>query len=76
MAKPMPKEDLDQVFGSGAPPPDDMAPPDDGAPPDDMNNGDEEALDMAIDEAFSATDPDVRREAFKNAVRLCGGHGY
>jgi hypothetical protein len=60
-------EDLDAVFGAeeGAEP-DTMLDPavDDGA-------GDEEALDMAIDEAFDATDPDVRREAFKNAVRLC-----
>lgn len=67
MAAPMPKEDLDAVFGAEEPPPtDDMGPPED-----DMG-GDDEALDMAIDEAFDATDPAVRREAFKNAVRLCG----
>lgn len=67
MAAPMPQEDLDAVFGAEEeaatdplldPPVDDMA-------------ADEEALDMAIDEAFDSTDPDVRREAFKNAVRLC-----
>ena len=31
----------------------------------------EEALDAAIDEAFSSDDPVTRREAFKNAIRLC-----
>jgi hypothetical protein len=63
----MPKEDLDAVFMPGE---DDMAEEDPGLPPVD-DGGDEEALDMAIDEAFDATDPAVRREAFKNAVRLC-----
>jgi hypothetical protein len=69
MAAP-PKEDLDSVFGEGAPAetmPSDLPPADD-----DMAGGDEEALDMAIDEAFDAKDPAVRREAFKNAVRMCG----
>ncbi len=70
MAAPMPKEDLDAVFlpgdeeASAEPPlPDDLGDEDAG--------GDEEALDMAIDEAFDSDDPMVRREAFKNAVRLC-----
>lgn len=68
MATTMPKEELDAVFLDGAE--DEMGaesmPEDEG--------GDEEALDMAIDEAFDATDPAVRREAFKNAVRLCGAY--
>lgn len=69
MAAPAPApEDLEAVFG-----PEEGAPPtDEEMPGDDMGN--EEALDMAIDEAFDAEDPVVRREAFKNAVRLCGGH--
>lgn len=71
MATPAPTpEELDAVFGAeegAAPPVDDAMPPED-----DM--ADEEALDMAIDEMFDAEDPAVRREAFKNAVRLCGGH--
>ena len=29
------------------------------------------ALDAAIDEALTAEDPAIRREAFKNAVRMC-----
>jgi hypothetical protein len=29
------------------------------------------ALDAAIDEALTAEDPVIRREAFKNAVRMC-----
>lgn len=66
MAAPLPKEDLDAVFGA-----EEGAPVDDiDMPPEDMA-GDEEALNMAIDEAFDSTDPDMRREAFKNAVRLC-----
>jgi len=58
--------DLEAVFGAeeGAPVEGDM--------PDTDEMVDEEALDMAIDEAFSAEDPVARREAFKNAVRLCG----
>lgn len=68
MAAPMPKEDLDDVFGA------EEAMPAEDMPLDDEMAGDEEALNMAIDEAFEATDPEVRREAFKNAVRLCGGH--
>lgn len=64
--------DLADVFG-----PEEGAPPVEGdeMPDTDEMGVDEEALDMAIDEAFDATDPAVRREAFKNAVRLCG-HGY
>lgn len=72
MAAPTPTpEELDQVFGgdAGAPPTDDMVPPEDEA-------ADEEALDMAIDEAFDSEDPVARREAFKNAVRLCGHSSY
>lgn len=70
MAAPMPKEDLDAVFGpeEGAPVEDEMMSDEDAA-------ADDAALDMAIDEAFEATDPVTRREAFKNAVRLCG-HSY
>lgn len=67
MAAPAPSpEELDAVFGAeeGAA----MGPEEPN--PDEMV--DEEALDMAIDEAFDAEDPAVRREAFKNAVRLCG----
>lgn len=67
MAAPMSKADLDEVFG-----------PEEGAPVegDDMMSdedveGDDAALDMAIDEAFESDDPVTRREAFKNAVRLC-----
>jgi hypothetical protein len=69
MAAPPSKEDLDSLFGpeEGAPLDDEMAPED--------AEGDEAALDMAIDEAFESDDPVARREAFKNAVRLCG-HGY
>lgn len=70
MAAPMPKEDLDAVFLDGAEAgAEDLDPLLDEPPGDDMGN--EEALDMAIDEAFDATDPEMRREAFKNAVRLC-----
>ncbi len=59
-------EDLEAVFGA-----EEGAELDPEAPnPDEMV--DEEALDMAIDEAFDAEDPVARREAFKNAVRLCG----
>ncbi len=68
MAAPMPKEDLDAVFLGG----EDEEMLDEPSLPEDDMGGDEEALDMAIDEAFDATDPAVRREAFKNAVRLCG----
>lgn len=67
MPAPMPKEDLDAVFGAEPPAGDDAAPSDDMS----EDGGDDEALDMAIDEAFDAKDPEVRREAFKNAVRLC-----
>jgi hypothetical protein len=64
MAKEQPPVALDEVFGK-----------DDGAmgdvATDDEDAETEEALDMAIDEAFSSEDPVARREAFKNAVRLC-----
>lgn len=70
MAEPLPPppDDLAAVFGGDAPPEGDMPPLDD-----EMNNveADEEALDMAIDEALNSEDPMARREAFKNAVRLC-----
>lgn len=63
----MEKVALDEVFGAGggAMPPD---PELDEA--EDMAES-EEAVDLAIDEAFDTDDPVARREAFKNAVRLC-----
>lgn len=66
MASPAPA-DLEAVFGA-----EEGAPPIDGEMPNPDEMVDEEALDMAIDEAFDAEDPVARREAFKNAVRLCG----
>jgi hypothetical protein len=63
-----PEDDFSDVFGAGA----------EGAPVDELEDEtmeddaeSDDALDAAIDEAFSAEDPVVRREAFKNAVRLC-----
>ncbi len=68
MATPAPPpEDLEAAFGGG-----DMPPAEGEMPDTDEMGADEEALDMAIDEAFEAEDPVARREAFKNAVRLCG----
>jgi hypothetical protein len=59
------EEDFSDVFGAG-----------EGAEGEDMEGLEddvetEEALDAAIDEALTAEDPVVRREAFKTAVRLC-----
>lgn len=77
MAAPTPA-DLEQAFAGGP----DLTPTE-GAPSERMHTGEvlddegnEEALDAAIDEAFSTDDPDVRREAFKNAMRLCMPGGY
>ena len=59
-------DDFSDVFGEGAPVEDmgeDMEMEEDEAS--------EEAVDAAIDEAFATEDPVARREAFKNAVRLC-----
>ncbi len=46
----------------------------------DMDEGDDaetaEAEDAAIDEVFATKDPVARREAFKNAVRLCKESAY
>lgn len=67
------KEDLAAVFmGDGAAPP--MA--DAALPPEDDAAEMEAALDDAIDEAFSAEDPVLRREAFKRAIRLCKEETY
>lgn len=44
-------------------------PSQEGSPED--KSEDEQALDAAIDEMFSATDPEQRREAFKTACKLC-----
>jgi vacuolar-type H+-ATPase subunit B/Vma2 len=64
MTMPANEEDFADVFGAeGAPVEDEMALEED-------PEGDE-ALDAAIDEAMTAEDPAVRREAFKTAVRLC-----
>lgn len=61
---------LAEVFGKEGAPVEEMPP--EGT----MVDEDEgEALDMAIDELFSAEDPEARREAFKRAVELCGSHG-
>lgn len=64
MPKEMPPVALDEVFGASA-----------GAMPegDDLAEDTEadEALDLAIDEVFATEDPIARREAFKNAIRLC-----
>lgn len=65
----------DMHIALGLPPP----PPGDGDTDTDTDSGDsEKAEDDAIDALFDATDPAARREAFKNAVRLCtqGGGGY
>lgn len=67
MATPPAPEDLEAVFGGA-----EGAPVDSEEMPNPDEMVDEEALDMAIDEAFTAEDPVARREAFKNAVRLCG----
>lgn len=66
--------DLDALFGpeEGAPVEGDMPPPED--PADDVGN--EEALNAAIDEAFETDDPELRREALKNAIRMCMSTGY
>lgn len=71
----LPPPDLDAVFapGEGAPV-EDMPPAEDEAMASDIGN--EEALNAAIDEAFSTDDPDLRREAFKNAMRLCMPDAY
>jgi hypothetical protein len=66
-----PPEDFSDVFGKAG----------EGAPTDDApDEGDdaetEDALDSAIDEAFSSEDPVARREAFKTACRLCNQSGY
>lgn len=68
MATPAPPpEDLEAAFGGG-----ETMPLDTEMAPEADEMVDEEALDMAIDEMFDAEDPAARREAFKNAVRLCG----
>ena len=59
-------DDMDSAFGGGP-----MPPPADAAPAEDHSAETEEALDAAIDEAFEAEDPVLRREAFKRAMRLC-----
>lgn len=66
------------MFGSpskGGPGPalDPNAPPDDGQadPSADDPAENEDALNSAIDEMFTATDPVQRREAFKTACKLC-----
>ena len=69
------KNDLDSVFGKGAPAEGAPIEPDADDPMAD-DAGNEEALNMAIDEAFETDDPDLRREAFKNAMRLCMASGY
>ena len=58
-------EELDAVFLGAAPAEDAEMSEDDEDPEA------EEALDAAIDEAFTTEDPEARREAFKNAMRLC-----
>ena len=67
--------DLEVVFGKGPkrPPDESMGAQDDGA---DEGEGEDDtesddAENSAIDEVFSTKDPEARREAFKNAVRLC-----
>lgn len=57
------EEDFSEVFGAAGPAPveEDM----------EEDEESEEAVDAAIDEAFATEDPVARREAFKNAVRLC-----
>lgn len=51
---------------------DDNAPPPDEAEGDQSDDGEnEDALNSAIDEMFTATDPVQRREAFKTACKLC-----
>lgn len=62
----MEEEDFSDVFGEGAPVEEGM----EGEMEADDPEGDA-ALDAAIDEALTAEDPVIRREAFKNAVRLC-----
>lgn len=78
--------DLQAVFGtpkSGpAPGMDEESPPEEGTEGDGADMDD--ALDTAIDEVFASKDPEARREAFKNAIRMCkeadagpvGGGGY
>jgi hypothetical protein len=71
----MPPEELESVFGGkGAEDADAALDPE----LDEEGDGAEasEALDAAIDEAFDSEDPIARREAFKNAVRLCGEADY
>ncbi len=71
--------DLEVVFGKpkGGPP---TAGMDEESPSEDMDEGDDaeasEAEDAAIDEIFASKDPEARREAFKNAVRLCKESSY
>lgn len=61
--------DLSQVFGAEAGAESEIDPE---AMIEDDTAGDDEALDMAIEEALNPdVDPMTRREAFKNAVRLC-----
>lgn len=59
-------EDFSEVFGEGAAPVEE-----DEAMLEEEDAESEEAVDAAIDEAFATEDPVARREAFKNAVRLC-----
>ena len=67
MAEPT-EEDLASVFGGAG----DEGAIDPEAMIEDDAAGDTEALDMAIEEALNPdVDPVTRREAFKNAVRLC-----
>ena len=74
------KPELASLFGGGAGRGDATAlggmgdeagedPSQEGSPQD--KTEDEQALDAAIDEIFSATDPEQRREAFKTACKLC-----
>jgi len=66
--------DLEVVFGKGPkrPPGESMGAQDDGADmPDEDEPDSDDAENSAIDEMFTTKDPEARREAFKNAVRLC-----
>ncbi len=70
--------DLEAIFGKpkGGPAPG----MDEESAPEEMDEGDDaeasEAEDSAIDEVFATKDPVARREAFKNAVRLCKESSY